>query len=138
MLLEVMAQVQEGRTKDLALAKKKCDQQPANSPIAIKEGVNRLKLGMGKRAKDEHRHRRGLVQEKFKLPERIVHLRDGWRDEGRLRKSAAARANLVLRSPKLAGFQMPTPHTTHEMELTTAIELKVFRGEGTPEQASAI
>jgi len=81
MILEEVAQVQQGLTKQLLLAEYEGDKQSAQPAVAVQKWVNRLKLHMRQRGLEKgRRSNRLVVQEQFKLPECIQNTIRRWWD----------------------------------------------------------
>src|SRR3990172_12562306 len=105
---QVMAQIQQRAAQKSALTKQECDQEPANTPVAVHEGMDCLKLSVHKARHDRDRKIDLGMQEGLEASQRIHHLRR-WRWHKRRFPEGAARWTYpVLRRAKLTRVPLST------------------------------
>ena len=96
MRFEEMRYIEDWSAKELPLAEEKSDQQSSNPTIAVKEGMDRLKLGMSQA--DSYKWGKVIVsvQKYLEIPQRVWHLLEGRRNKNRILHCASGWAYPVL------------------------------------------
>ena len=98
-----MSSGRAGALENLSLAEQEGNQEPPHPPVAVDERVDGFELSVGEPAVHEDRQWGRVVQERFEVVERRVHLVNRRRNEdGGVQVATIRRPDPVLSPSKLA------------------------------------
>src|SRR6266852_3522693 len=113
-LFEKVTEIKQGLIQNTPLAKQKCYQKSSDSPVAVQEGVNSLKLGMSQCTEYKGRDRFLRVQKALELVEGCIHFSNRRGNKRSGAQCASVRTNPILSTAELPWIPITAADALHE------------------------